>query len=766
MENNTLSNNRKASAIIKWSARKYRALSIAYWSMLFISFPLIELFMFIVLASNGRSGSYSSAMAQVEGTLTTAGSIPGVFFAGAAVVFSTVIALIAFSYLHNKRIIDFFGSMPVSRRTMFFARYIYVLGASIIPVIIFGLIGMVLTFNGTAMLSVLKTLGFIILGIVGNVSIIAFISVCCGTIADAIVTYAVLNIIWPVCVFICYYFPFSVIPGLEEGYLWDSIFTLFCPMAAFFTGIFGDGQLLHLVWWIGLSIVLTLGCYKLSKKRKAEMAQNTYYFAAVEVVIKFITCFVSGFGIGWIMSHLQGDKQSIIYQYIWFFVGMVIGVMVANILLHLIFHRGLSKYKGSLMECGVVSVAVVCFLIIVTSGGFGYDSRIPKSDDVAKVNIKPQHGDEFYINGVDCLSFMSDDAEKINAAVKYQKKIIEEQKQKKKKGLYPIFSYEYFGEESLKIKYFLKDGSVMERCYDGISVKIPKELKDRENIKIRAINNIPAKYLASVYVEDKGYNIIDSWNYESEERYKADRKEVIEKGSQLIDAIKKDIAAKGLVKSEDKAKNIVELYYDSGAPDYSYFSTEIYISKEYTNTLKVIAELTKNTNKSYNYLLDSPICAEYRDYMIHTEVVREVYFKVPDTWNPNEVISCMLVNSKLVKERVEEDGKVVSVQAATEEEPALFTGIGTKFSECERVSDNIWKYSIRDISDFSDDYNRVMFYQKSGNKLHCTGGIALPDNKSDNLLVVTENKDKDEQIINSTFAGPMCDDYKWEKYSE
>ena len=43
---------------------------------------------------------------------------------------------------------------------------------------------------------------------------------------------------------------------------------------AFFTSAFGDGLALHTIWWIGFIIVVTIVCYHLCKKRKAETAQN------------------------------------------------------------------------------------------------------------------------------------------------------------------------------------------------------------------------------------------------------------------------------------------------------------------------------------------------------------------------------------------------------------------------------------------------------------------------------------------------------------
>ena len=47
MENNSLSNKSKAIALFKWTNRKYLSVSIAYWILLFLAYPLAEIFIMI-----------------------------------------------------------------------------------------------------------------------------------------------------------------------------------------------------------------------------------------------------------------------------------------------------------------------------------------------------------------------------------------------------------------------------------------------------------------------------------------------------------------------------------------------------------------------------------------------------------------------------------------------------------------------------------------------------------------------------------------------
>ena len=57
MENNSLSNKSKAIALFKWTNRKYLSVSIAYWILLFLAYPLAEIF--IMITSISADGKYN-----------------------------------------------------------------------------------------------------------------------------------------------------------------------------------------------------------------------------------------------------------------------------------------------------------------------------------------------------------------------------------------------------------------------------------------------------------------------------------------------------------------------------------------------------------------------------------------------------------------------------------------------------------------------------------------------------------------------------------
>lgn len=736
MENNmNLTNKQKALAIFKWSLRKYLPMSIAYWILLFISLPMIELFGMIVCISDTSFTDY------VEGLKEIASVLSGTLFSSVVILFSIIITIVAFSYMHNKRCVDLFGSFPVSRRTMFFTRYITVNVICIVPIIVFGTIGALLTFSDAAMIDVFKNMGYLILGVVSNISFIAFISVCCGTVADVLISYCLINVIYPICVAICYFFPVSVIPGLQGGYIGMPVFTLFSPLAAPFVGMFGDSKTLHIVWWIAFTVVLVAGCYVLCKKRKAETAQNAFAFAAVEIVIKFVTCFATGFGIGWIFANIGAGYEGIKAQYVWFFIGLVFGIMVSNFLLHLVFHRGLSKYKDSLCECGVVAIATIVFLFIVTTGGFGYDERMPDASEIEEVCMITDKVPRFEVNGKNILTTYKDDKESINKVVELHNNLLDEY-EKTKKGIYPIVDNRYdttyaVEDESqyysyIELSYKLKNGRTVERGYNtnSIDVKMPDKLESKfEMSEEEILSKIPEKYIYQIEINRKNvpFNCYDFYGVEPQTGNKWQK-------DSLVKALKKDIEEQGYSKKIGSDGFSITVYFED-ATSYNYQDVCIEIPDTYVNTIKVIKD-------NHLYLTDTEWINDHISIRFTNveaasmDVKKTIYFKVPETWDAEADIKCMPYNPDW-------DG--------------FYTELNSDFARCEKVTDDIWKYEIRDIK---KTYTEIMFYQESGEVFNLTGCIEIP--KKGNMLVL--GSEKVNRGVTEYWRTQY--DFEWNTYNE
>lgn len=767
MENNAgFTNSRKALEIFKWSLRKNLPFSIAYWILLFLTFPMIEIFMLVVANSYGTFKEYISGIKEAINYL------PSTVFAGVAIIFSIIMSVKAFSYMHNKRRVDFFGSLPVSRRTLFFMRYLSTLAVCIVPVIVFGLIGALLGCCNFAIITTAKVVGILIISIIGNVSFIAFISLCCGTVVDVIISYMIINIVYPICVAIAYFFPPSVIPGLSREEIPITIFTFLVPSASFYTNYFSYSKVMGIIWWLGLSIVLISACFALCKKRKAETAQNAFAFNAVEIVIKFFTCFAVGFGIGYMCAYLGAEH--IKSQYIWFVVGAIIAIMTANILLHLIFHRGLSKYKSSLVECGAVFACLMTFLLLVTSGGLGYEKRMPNKNDIKAVSFKMGYEERFIIDGKDLLKSFTNDAEIINDAYEVHKAIINGKQEHK--GLLAITPYYEYGDEifdTVHITYELKNGKHFVRHYRWYNnQKGTKDLIDKivSSNYYSKLNNpyekIPEKYIYDM--ELNWYIACDNQDEEDDvitaDQYSVARAELDmnisflyfdENKNQIAaiaSALRKDVDKNGIYvpKPGEKVLGITLNYNKNKSDDYdenTWVSAVLFIPATYTNTIKLLKEYGY-MNEAYYYLNGFETVCYLEDDKKKEDTGKIVYFTVPKNWNKNLEVNCMLFKDE-----------------------NMFCDLDTESTKCNQVSDRVWSYTFPDFEKYETDWEEyddmkvfsptaIMFYQHDKEKMYMTGAVELPKKYEGKMLSV-------ENLIDTNykhFREPLYEKNTWTKF--
>lgn len=593
-----LTSKKKALSIFKWTNRKYLSVSVAYCVLMTLTLIIPQIFYMVVETSHNGIVSYVDEMERIAGTLS------GTFFAAVVILFSIIFSLIAFSYMHNKRCVDLFGSFPVSRRTLFLSRYASVLFICIVPMVVIGLLAGGLTFSMDGMKEIIETVGILILAIVGNVSVLALVSLCCGTTIDTIICYCAINVVFPICIGLCYAMPQNIIPGMKYGYLWSSVFTMFSPVAAPFTGRFGTGVTFHFIWWICFSIVLFISCCYLCRKRKAETAQNTFAFSICEIVIKFLTCFAAGLGVGWMMA-FAGTNHSVKEQYIWFFVGMVIGIMSANTLLHIVFNRGLSKYKKSLVECASVAVVVMSFLLIVSSGALGIDKKMPDKSEIQSVCIS-NNTSEFVVNGENLFKKYMSDEQAINDVYKIHSSLVKENAKDKRFGLYPIvpdYDEEYIetDEETifeLTIEYKLKDGSTFSRTYDR-NLNVGKETGKLVE-KFLITNNDILNYAPMSRIE---YFSIEKWGKEDTEScldlYSEDADYDKGKIKKIIRAIQEDKIGKRQ-KEGEILFTITICYIDDD--NYNSYACSFDIREKDVNTIKALKDTGYyNIEKFENY---------------------------------------------------------------------------------------------------------------------------------------------------------------------
>ncbi len=457
-------------------------------------------------------------------------------------------------------------------------------------------------------------------------------------------------------------------------------------------------------------------CYILSKKRKAETAQNVFVFAMVEQVIKFFSGFTVGFGMGWIFAQIGGSSnESYKSQYVWFFVGLCIGAFLTAGILHLIYHRGVSNFLSSLFIGAADVVVAVVFVVVIITGAFGYDERVPDAQDVQAVSVALDGQGGYHVDGKDIRKNYISERTFIDNVVDAHKVIIK-QEMAKKQGTYPIdmstHHVTYEGDrdyvEEVEISYQLKNGEIIHRDYIGIYseeevVKLSQSLGVYTN-EIETLKEIPL-------------DEIDRIELEEEQDMRIHMTDSADKIRKIKEAVMKDYDALRIEKVD-----FGEVIYTLCFPCYNsrdeYIEIKIPITQKCKNTMKILD--TEYKNKELLYYEQS---LTFNGDMYSKAAKKTVYFRMPDKWDKEAKVSAVLYDS-------DADG-------------FSSNGLMDVKNQCKKVKDNLWEYTYRDMENEDEDgyqYTRVMFYQVLDDSVNISGCIRLPDSLEKKCLILGKKK--------------------------
>lgn len=405
-------------SICLWSLKKHKVLPIVYASLLLFSSPVISLLVSLSV------GSLNNPVAM----LTFA-----VLSTTVTMIMTFIIAVMMFDYLHNKRKADVFGSLPCTRRTLFFARYTTGLLMIIVPyllnMLIVALMSLGVTYTASGFMvvgathsislipSVLQTGALVIISVIAAYSFTAFIAVCCGTTANTVLTTLLINLSYPLAISMLSILGSSMIPGvnlhIDEIPLISNLLSPYGSasggiMTLLFSDLSGSeysffvNNWQQLIAWAILIAASIVGCFFLTRIRKTESAQNSFSFKAPSIIIRAIATAAIGLLVGLMFtfvayfSTISDDYGSgsaapnpnigwTIFAL--FLISFFISAFLTHLIATVIFNKGFKGFAKSLISFAAV---VLCVCLLYTSlafGGFGADKYLPQSSEVSSVEI-------------------------------------------------------------------------------------------------------------------------------------------------------------------------------------------------------------------------------------------------------------------------------------------------------------------------------------------------------------------------------------------
>lgn len=323
------------------------------------------------------------------------------------IVLATLCGVAMFRYLHDRRQVDFYHALPISRSKLFAVNYVsgillvlpiylIVLVIGLIVVSAMGLGGQV-----TGMLlaqSILGNIAYFLL----NYSVAVLCTVLTG---NTIIT--VLLGIWaqlgvPVLMIMIqgyqamYYETFSsAAPILRSLVLYGSpmcnylattqyAHTVQVPLVGG-SPMETAGGMAILIYPIILTIVLSVLSYFLFVRRKSENTGMAVSFNLVKAPIKWFMSIFSGFAFSLIFTAIFGGMDS------WMWFGLVFGVVLCHMVVEIIYDFDFKALMHHWKQMIVLAVLAVVVVVGIKNDVFGYDNYVPAVDDIASAAVESSY---------------------------------------------------------------------------------------------------------------------------------------------------------------------------------------------------------------------------------------------------------------------------------------------------------------------------------------------------------------------------------------
>ncbi|HEX3039443.1 MAG TPA: hypothetical protein VHP54_04045 [Caproiciproducens sp.] len=460
-----------------WSLKKVRGMAALLALLMFIACPMI---LMVAMSNTKRYENYKPQIDIWVDTYTRYFSILCIFVVLLILLFVIVNAVMLFSYLHQKRSVDLFHSLPVGRTPMLLGRYCAALTVLFAPLLFnFIIVSVIGLSYGVApqysLANVAVQMLWIMLMSTAALSFSVFMAICTGTSFDMVISILGINVAYPLLIFVSDAFASQLLPGLNmELKPSSTVLTALAPFAASFLPLIDGQEGLtgypsgtsspdFLIWWILFTLILFAGSLLLYKKRKSECAESSFAFPIPKIIIRFIITAVAGIGFGMILMMATSLPAN-------FFIGVVSGSLAAHIVVEAVYSRGFQQMKKSFTWYAVFALSFVLFYGVLATGFFGYDTRVPSAGEVQSIRLEAP-GEYSYSGDVTIYNAETNrELSKIVPVIKEQTNIDNVRELHKnfvdenRKTIFP-YSINTTNYSRLTLTYHLKNGSVLKRSY-------------------------------------------------------------------------------------------------------------------------------------------------------------------------------------------------------------------------------------------------------------------------------------------------------------
>jgi ABC-2 type transport system permease protein len=520
---------------------------------------------------------------------------------------AVILALIANSYMHSKRMVDVYHSIPVTRPQMLTANFAASMTTLLVPflgVVVVTFFLQLLFLSGTSSFTldgsyfwyIIQDILGVILSAVICYLFVTFVSVNVGTVFDTFAIAAVLgfslifvfNVSGLVWADLTYGADFQ--PGEYSLLLSPFTFVLykFILNRTFYNGTGPDfpvgGTLLLYLICLVLAIVLFFAATACYRRRKSETAEKPQANGIFQTIVKMVAAFAGAAFLFLLFTDLPLAACVI---------AVIFGAVLIGIIAELILSRGIHHLRRNLKW--LVGTGVVCAvaILLVNFDAFGYVSKVPAPDTVESVSVNYRGRFDHLTQGVPYG----------NASVLTQPDSIAIVTEAHKLA---VDRYAENGEDdshinwtNLQVEYTLKNGSTLSRYYNWMDLDasyLLANLEDQDDF----ISELSPLFWETIDGQPPA-TMVESFVLSDSFRSNSSRLILgLEDTGRLLEAIKADMKNESLEEILHPTKQALgyitvdfrrEYDYDEYGQVYSATITNyVVVTPEYTQTIALLKE--------------------------------------------------------------------------------------------------------------------------------------------------------------------------------
>ena len=384
------------------------------------------------------------------------------------IIFTIFYTIKVYSYMHNKRKADFYGPLPISRARLYLSKTLSAYIFSIVPALFFmAIISIISVCTGTGIKEEVTSMYFsLIIGTLACVTSYGLVAACCGTTLNSVIMFLVVCIAYPIAMLFVNGTISAFYPGFYLNIISDSfVANALNPIAAYG----GNNR----IYWILFSILCIVLGTVLIMKRKSERAQTSFAYYLPCYLIKLLVSFICGMFLGTVFASMNVFNEGILG----FIFGFVLASIPAYIIVHLIFYKGFKKLFITSIPLGALIVVVISGILIFNFDLFGYNSYVPKPEDIKSAGFIdsdyyfPENNENMYEASKKSADDFTDSttiAQIIDAHYELKDYSKMESTIKFRNVWFSILGNAFgdtFGEDAVTFAYRLDNGSVVTRYY-------------------------------------------------------------------------------------------------------------------------------------------------------------------------------------------------------------------------------------------------------------------------------------------------------------